>query len=56
MLDVVEVGRAFILGNPEYLESARELFVFVGIVFWIFTYSMSYISRRVEEHMGVGKR
>ena len=56
MLDVVEVGRAFILGNPEYLESARELFVFVGVVFWIFTYSMSYISRRVEEHMGVGKR
>lgn len=56
MLDVVEVGRAFIQGNPEYLESARELFVFVGIVFWIFTYSMSYISRRVEEHMGVGKR
>ena len=56
MLDVVEVGRAFILGNPEYLESARELFVFVGIVFWIFTYSMSYISRRVEEHMGVGQR
>lgn len=56
MLDVVEIGRAFILGNPEYLESARELFVFVGIVFWIFTYSMSYISRRVEEHMGVGKR
>ena len=56
MLDVVEVGRAFIQGNQEYLESARELFVFVGIVFWIFTYSMSYISRRVEEHMGVGKR
>lgn len=56
MLDVVEVGRAFILGNPRYLESARELFVFVGIVFWIFTYSMSYISRRVEEHMGVGQR
>lgn len=56
MLDVVEIGRAFILGNPEYLESARELFVFVGVVFWIFTYSMSYISRRVEEHMGVGKR
>lgn len=56
MLDVVEIGRAFIQGNPEYLGSARELFIFLAIVFWIFTYSMSYVSGRIEEHMGVGRR
>ena len=56
MLDIVEIGKAFILGNVEYRVSARELFVFVAIVFWIFTYGMSYVSRQVERHLGVGQR
>ena len=56
MLDVVEIGRAFIQGNPEYLPSARELFIFLAVVFWIFTYGMSYVSRRVEAHLRVGAR
>ena len=56
MLDIVETGRTFILGNPEYLQSAREMFVFVAIVFWIFTYGMSYVSSKVEESLGVGRR
>ena len=56
MLDIVEVGKAFILGTPEYRASSRELFVFVALVFWVFTYGMSYVSRRVEHHLGVGRR
>ena len=56
MLDVVEISRAFIQSNPEYLASTKELFLFLGLVFWVFTYGMSYVSRRVEENMGVGRR
>ncbi len=56
MLDIVEVGRAFILGNTEYRASARELFVFVALVFWVFTYGMSYVSRYIERQLGVGER
>ena len=56
MLDVVAIGRSFIQSNPEYLPNARELFVFLAIVFWIFTYGMSYVSGKVEEHLGVGQR
>ncbi|MDE2844338.1 MAG: amino acid ABC transporter permease [Chloroflexota bacterium] len=56
MLDVVAIGRSFIQSNPEYLPSARELFVFLAAVFWIFTYGMSYISGKVEDYMGVGRR
>ena len=56
MLDVVEVGRAFILGNPKYLDRALELFVFVALVFRVFIYGMSYVSGRVEQHLGVGER
>ncbi len=56
MLDVVEFSRAFIQGNPEYIPSAKELFIFLAIVFWIFTYTMSYVSRRIEQNLGVGRR
>ncbi len=56
MLDVVAIGRSFIQSNPEFLPNARELFVFLAIVFWIFTYGMSYVSGKVEEHLGVGRR
>ena len=56
MLDVVEISRAFIQGNPEFLPSAQELFIFLALVFWIFTYTMSYVSRRIERHLGVGRR
>ncbi len=56
MLDIVEFGRAFIQGNTEYLPSAKELFIFLALVFWIFTYTMSYVSRRIEHDLGVGRR
>lgn len=56
MLDMVEIGRTIIVGRPEYQGSAQEMFVFIALVFWIFTYTMSYVSRRVERHMGVGER
>ena len=56
MLDVVEISRAFIQGNPAYLANAKELFIFLALVFWVFTYGMSYVSRRVEQQLGVGER
>ena len=55
-LDVVEIGRTYIQGNPEYLAHTKELFIFLALVFWVFTYGMSYISSKVEEHLGVGQR
>ena len=56
MFDIVEVSRAFIRGNVEFQGDARELYVFLAVVFWIFTYGMSYVSGRVEQHLGVGQR
>ena len=56
MLDVLEYSRAFIRGNAEYLADAIELFIFLALFFWIFCYSMSYVSRKVEEQLGVGER
>ncbi len=56
MLDVVEISRAFIQGNAEYLTNAKEVFIFLAVVFWAFCYTMSYVSLKVEEHLGVGRR
>ena len=56
MLDIVEVSRVFISGNTEYLDNAAEAFIFLALVFWVFTYGMSYVSGKVEQHLGVGVR
>ena len=56
MQDILTYSRAFIQGNPEFIPSAQELFIFLAIVFWIFTYTMSSVSRRIELNLGVGRR
>ena len=56
VLDILEYGRAFIQGNTEYLANIHELFIFLAVVFWVFCYTMSYVSQKVEEHLGVGRR
>ena len=53
---MVEISRVFIQGNTEYLANAKEVFIFIALVFWVFTYGMSYVSRRIEQHLGVGER
>ena len=56
LLDILEYSRAFIQGNTEYLSDIHELFIFLAVVFWVFCYTMSYVSQKVEEHLGVGRR
>ncbi len=56
MLDILEMGRSIVQGNVQFADNARELFIFVAAVFWVFTYTMSFVSRRVERHLGVGQR
>ncbi len=56
MLDLVEMGRVAIQGNIEFVDNGREVYLFIAVVFWIFTFSMSYVSRRIERALGVGRR
>jgi|GEM_PF-34213 len=56
MLDLVEMGRVTIQGNLEFVDDGHEVYIFIAAVFWIFTFSMSYISRRIERALGVGQR
>ncbi len=56
MLDIVGIGKSIVLGNVQWIEQQREVYVFLAVVFWVFTFSMSYASRKLEEALGVGKR
>lgn len=56
MLDLVEMGRVTIQGNLEFVDDGHEVYIFIAAVFWIFTFSMSYISRKIETALGVGRR
>ncbi len=56
MLDLVEIGRAGLTGKLEYSDNGMEVYLFLALVFWVFTFSMAYISRRIERSLGVGRR
>ena len=55
MLDILEISRAFIQSHTEYVSSAKEMFIFLALVFWVFNYTMSYISKKAAEHLDVGQ-
>lgn len=56
LLDILGIAKAVVLGNVEWVDAQREVFMFVGFIFWIFTYTMSYVSRKIEVRLGVGTR
>jgi general L-amino acid transport system permease protein len=56
LLELLAVGKAVLQSNQEWLLLDKEVYLFIAVVFWIFTYSMSYASRRLEVALGVGER
>jgi general L-amino acid transport system permease protein len=54
LLDLLGIGK-FIVANPAFLGKQMEVFLFVALTYWIFSYSMSFVSRRLEGSLGVGK-
>lgn len=56
LLDILGIGKSVVLGNVQWVDAQREVFVFVGLVFWIFTFTMSRASRKLEVRLGVGDR
>ena len=57
MLDLVEIGRSALQDSSlEFIDNGREVYVFIAVMFWVFTFSMSYVSRRIERTLGVGRR
>jgi len=55
LFDLLGIART-ILANPDWLGTQQEVYVVIAGLYWIFSYIMSYASRRLEEQLGVGKR
>ncbi len=56
LMELLAVGKAVLQSNQAWLLRDKEVYLFIAVLFWIFTYSMSYASRRLEVALGVGER
>ena len=56
LLDILGVGKSILAGNPEWVSAQAEVYLFIAAVFWVFTFSMSRSSRKLEKILGVGER
>jgi general L-amino acid transport system permease protein len=56
LVELLAVGKAVLNSNVAWLLLDKEVYLFIAAVFWIFTYSMSYASRRLERALGLGER
>ena len=55
LTELVGTGRA-LLAITTYLHDVREVYVFLIVVYFIFSYTMSSASRRLERRLGLGER
>jgi len=45
-----------VLAQPDFIGLQREVYIFISIIYWVLSYAMSYVSQRLEDYLGVGKR
>ena len=55
LFDLVGIAKT-VLAQPAFLGLQREVYVFISLIYWVLSYGMSYLSRQLEERLGVGKR
>jgi len=55
LFDLLGIATA-VLAQPEFLGRQREVYLFIALIYWVFSYAMSYASRRLEVALGVGER
>ncbi|MEI2579288.1 amino acid ABC transporter permease [Scytonema sp. PRP1] len=55
LLELTGISRS-ILAQPQFLDRYAEVYLFIGLIYWVFCYSMSLASQRLEKQLGVGQR
>ncbi|MGF1988216.1 MAG: amino acid ABC transporter permease [Nostoc sp. ZfuVER08] len=50
LLELTGMARS-ILAQPEFLDRYAEVYLFIGLIYWVFCYSMSLASRRLEKQL-----
>jgi general L-amino acid transport system permease protein len=56
LLDFLALAQGTVPGQPLYRGSVRTTLIFAAFFYWIFTFSMSRASQRLEKKLGVGER
>lgn len=51
LVELTGIARS-ILAQPRFLGRYAEVYIFVGVIYWVFCYSMSLASRRLEKQLG----
>lgn len=54
--DLLGIGRSIINSDPEFVQLQLEVYLFIAVVYWIFSYLMSLASRRLEAALGVSSK
>ncbi len=54
--DLLGMGNAVLKLKPEFVRLQMEVYLFIALIFWIFSYFMSYASLQLEKALGVGER
>ncbi|MCD6400600.1 MAG: amino acid ABC transporter permease [Anaerolineales bacterium] len=54
--DLLGISNAVLNLKPQFVHLQLEVYLFVAVIFWIFSYFMSYTSRELEKSLGIGKR
>lgn len=55
LVELTGIARS-ILSQPQFLGRYAEVYLFIGLIYWLFCYGMSASSRRLEQRLGVGQR
>jgi general L-amino acid transport system permease protein len=54
--DLLGIGNAVLNLNPAFVRLQMEVYLFIAVIFWVFSYFMSYASLQLEKALGVGER
>ena len=54
LIDLLGVAKS-VIANPDWLGLQAEVYLFAAVIYFVFSYAMSYVSKEVETSLGVGK-
>lgn len=50
LVELTGIARS-ILAQPRFIGRYAEVYIFIGLIYWVFCYSMSFVSRRLERRL-----
>ncbi len=50
MFDLLGIGKT-VISNPKFLGTHREVYFFIGLLYWVLNYGLSYGARKLEDRL-----